>query len=141
MIGILIVCHIPLGSAFLTVVRHVFGHELECLEAIDVMPTQHADEITLLAQQAISRLNTGQGVLVLTDILGATPANAGQQLDVSGQVAVLAGLSLPMLLRALTYRTVGLDVMVKMAQLGAQEGAIKLPPNSSDNLSSDSPNT
>ena len=109
MIGILIVAHAPLGSAFLTAVNHVFKGEQAYLEAIDVQPDQNTDEVIKLSRQAIGRLNAGKGVLVLTDASGATPANCSQQLDVAGQVAVLAGLSLPMLLRALTYRTSNLE--------------------------------
>lgn len=132
MIGILIVAHAPLGKAFITTVHHVFRMEPEQLEAIDVMPDQHPDEVIKLAKQAISRLNSGNGVLVLTDISGATPANCSQQLDAPGQVAVVAGLSLPMLLRAITYRGGNLDAVVELAQSGAHSGAVRLRPETSD---------
>jgi len=130
-VGILIVAHAPLGKAFIEAVHHVFRVEPEHLEAIDVMPDQHTDEVIDLAEQAIKRLNSGDGVLVLTDISGATPANCSQQLDASGQVAVLAGLSLPMLLRALTYRNGNLDAVVEKARSGAQNGAVRLRLDSS----------
>jgi len=130
-VGILIVAHAPLGKAFIEAVHHVFRVVPEHLEAIDVMPDQRTDEVIDLAKQAIKRLNSGEGVLVLTDILGATPANCGQQLDAPGQVAVLAGLSLPMLLRALTYRAGNLDAVVERAQSGAHSGAVRLRPDSS----------
>lgn len=126
MVSILIVAHAPLGSAFLTAVRHVFRHDPENLEVIDVLPDQSTDDVIQHARDAIEQLNLGGGVLVLTDISGATPANCSQQLEVPGQVAVLAGLSLPMLLRALTYRHDKLDVVVEMAQAGAQSGAVRL---------------
>lgn len=129
MIGILIIAHAPLASAFLTAVHHVFKGEQEYLEAIDVQPDQNTDEVIKLARQAIGRLNSGNGVLVLTDASGATPANCSQQLDTPGQVAVLAGLSLPMLLRALNYRTGKLEVVVEMAQSGAHGGAVRLRPD------------
>jgi mannose PTS system EIIA component len=126
MVGILIMVHAPLGSAFLTAVRHVFHSDPECLEVLDVLPDQSTEEVIQRARQAIQHLNSGDGVLVLTDMSGATPANCSQQLDVPGQVAVLAGLSLPMLLRALTYRNDGLEKVVEMAQAGAQSGAVRL---------------
>ena len=128
MIGILILAHAPVASAFLTVVHHVYKGEQKYLEAIDVQPDQNTDEVIKLARQAIGRLNSGTGVLVLTDVLGATPANCSQKLDVPGQVAVLAGLSLPMLLRALTYRTGKLEMVIEMAQSGAQSGAVRVRP-------------
>ncbi|TDK61329.1 PTS sugar transporter subunit IIA [Sapientia aquatica] len=126
MVGILILAHAPLGSAFITAARHVFRSTPEHLEAIDVQPDQNTDEVIELGKQAIGRLNLGDGVLVLTDVFGGTPANCSQKLDALDQVAVLAGLSLPMLLRALTYRNDNLDVVFEMAQAGAQNGAIRV---------------
>jgi PTS system ascorbate-specific IIA component len=131
MVSILIVAHAPLGSAFLTAVRHVFRHDQEDLEVIDVLPDQSTDEVIQRARHAIERFNSSDGVLVLTDISGATPANCSQQLDAPGQVAVLAGLSLPMLLRALTYRNSKLEMVFEMAQAGAQSGAVRLRLDSS----------
>jgi len=118
--------HAPLANAFITAARHVFKSIPDHLEAIDVQPDQNTDEVIQLAKEAIARLNIGDGVLVLTDVFGGTPANCSQKLDALDHVAVLAGLSLPMLLRALTYRNDNLDVVFEMAQAGAQNGAIRV---------------
>lgn len=126
MVGILILAHAPLASAFVTAAHHVFRSAPEHLEAIDVQPDQNTDEVIGLAKQAIARLDLGEGVLVLTDALGGTPANCSQKLDALDKVVVLAGLSLPMLLRALTYRNDTLDVVFQMAQAGAQNGAVRV---------------
>ena len=126
MVGILILAHAPLANAFVTAARHVFKSMPDHLEAIDVQPDQNTEEVIQLAKEAIARLNLGDGVLVLTDVFGGTPANCSQKLDALDQVAVLAGLSLPMLLRALTYRNDNLDVVFEMAQAGAQNGAIRV---------------
>ena len=126
MVGILIMAHAPLANAFITAARHVFKSIPDHLEAIDVQPDQNTDEVIQLAKEAIARLNIGDGVLVLTDVFGGTPANCSQKLDALDHVAVLAGLSLPMLLRALTYRNDNLDVVFEMAQAGAQNGAIRV---------------
>lgn len=126
MVGILLLAHAPLASAFVTAASHVFRNVPEHLEAIDVQPDQNTDEVIALAKQAIGRLDLGNGVLVLTDALGGTPANCSQKLDALDKVAVLAGLSLPMLLRAITYRNDTLDVVFEMAQAGAQNGAVRV---------------
>jgi PTS system ascorbate-specific IIA component len=126
MVGILIMAHTPLASAFVTAARHVFKSTPEHLEAIDVQPDQNPEEVIALGKEAIARLNLGDGVLVLTDVFGGTPANCSQKLDALDQVTVLAGLSLPMLLRALTYRYDTLDVVFEMAQAGAHNGAIRV---------------
>ena len=118
--------HAPLGSAFLQAAAHVFRAMPERLEAIDVLADQNTDEVHKLAQEAILRLNDGSGVLVMTDVLGGTPSNCCRQLGEPDQVAVIAGISLPMLLRAITYRSDALDVVVEMALAGGQNGALRV---------------
>ena len=93
------------------------------------------DEVRRLACEAIVRVNDGACVLVITDVMGDTPSNCTLQLCVPGEVEVIAGISLPMLLRAMTYRHNSLDVTVEMALAGGQTGAcrvdnrIRLAPN------------
>jgi PTS system mannose-specific IIA component len=118
--------HAPLGQAFLAAAAHVFRAPVERLEAIDVVADQDLNEVQNLAVQAIKRLDDGSGVLVITDVKGGTPANCCNKLADAGRVEVVAGISLPMLLRAITYRTDTLDVVVEMALAGAQSGAVRV---------------
>jgi PTS system mannose-specific IIA component len=126
MIGILLVTHAPLGQAFIAACAHVFRGPTECFEAIDVTPDQDLGEVQALASDAIKRLDDGSGVLVITDVQGGTPSNCCNKLAEPGQVQVIAGISLPMLLRAITYRRDTLDVIVEMALAGAQNGAVRV---------------
>ena len=126
MVGLLLLTHAPLGSAFVQAASHVFRSKPERLEAIDVVADQNLDEVNQLAREAITRLNDGSGVLVLTDITGGTPANCCSRLADPSEVAVVAGISLPMLLRAITYRHDTLDVVVEMALAGGQNGATRV---------------
>lgn len=129
MIGILLVMHAPLGQAFTGALTHIFRGAPEQFEVIDVVADQPPEEVAALAQAALARLDTGSGVLVVTDLAGATPANcAGQLRHVSHQVEVIAGANLPMLLRALTYRQGTLDVLCEMALTGGQNGATRVDP-------------
>lgn len=135
MVGILLLTHAPLGQAFIAAATHVFRGVPVQTEAIDVIADQDPDEIRQLAQQAIARINDGSGVLVITDVMGGTPSNCTLQLCVPGEVEVIAGISLPMLLRAITYRHNTLDVALEMALSGGQNGAcrvdnrVRLAPN------------
>ena len=79
-----------------------------------------------MAKEAIARLDDGSGVLLITDIKGGTPANCCNSLADAGRVEVIAGISLPMLLRAITYRRDSIDVVVEMALAGAQSGAVRV---------------
>jgi len=126
MIGILLVTHAPLGSAFIKAATHVFRARPERLEAVDVRADEDPAEVNRIAGEAIARIDDGSGVLVITDVVGGTPSNCTLRLCSPGQVEVIAGISLPMLLRALTYRNDTLDVVVEMALAGGQGGAVKV---------------
>jgi PTS system mannose-specific IIA component len=126
MVGILLMTHAPLGQAFISAVAHVFRGPTERFEAIDVTADQDLVEVNALAKTAIARLDDGSGVLVITDIKGGTPSNCCGSLADAGRVEVIAGISLPMLLRAITYRRDDLDVVVEMALAGGQGGAVRV---------------
>lgn len=135
MVGILLLTHAPLGRAFIEAASHVFRSPPANVEAVDVVADQDPEDVRKLALDAIARVNTGDGVLVITDVMGGTPSNCTLQLCLPGQVEVIAGISLPMLLRAITYRHNSLDVAVEMALAGGQSGAcrvdnrVRLSPN------------
>jgi PTS system ascorbate-specific IIA component len=126
MVGILLLTHAPLGQAFIAAATHVFRAPVERLEAIDVAADQDLGEVNTLSRYAIARLDDGDGVLVITDIKGGTPSNCCNALHEAGHVEIIAGISLPMLLRAITYRRDTLDVVVEMALAGAQNGAVRV---------------
>ena len=129
MVGILLITHAPLGRAFIEAVTHVYKDPPQSLEALDVIADQDTNEVRQLATQAIARLNDGSGVLVLTDMLGATPANCTQSLCVPGEIEVIAGVSLPMLLRAISYRNNPLETLTEMALTGGQKGVCRVAIN------------
>ncbi len=126
MVGILLLTHAPLGHAFIEAASHVFRARPERIEAIDVWADQDPIEVRRLANDAIARVDDGSGVLVITDVMGGTPSNCTLPLCQPGRVEVIAGISLPMLLRAITYRNDTLDVVVEMALAGGQNGAVKV---------------
>lgn len=126
MVGLLLLTHAPLGSAFIDAASHVFRSSPERLEAVDVFADQNVDEVRRIVRDAIVRLDDGSGVLIMTDIIGGTPSNCCPQTGDANQVAVIAGISLPMLLRAITYRQDQLDVVVEMALAGGQNGATRI---------------
>lgn len=126
MVGILLLTHAPLGNAFIEAATHVFRARPDRLEAIDVRADQDTAEVNHIAREAIKRLDDGSGVLVITDVMGGTPSNCTLRLADPGHIDIIAGISLPMLLRALTYRNDTLDVVVEMALAGAQSGAVRV---------------
>lgn len=127
MIGILIIAHGALGECMIHCASHVLGRRPVRLRQLGV--TVHDDPEALLvhARELLSDLNDGSGVLVLSDICGATPCNIASRLILPGQVELLAGVSLPMLVRALTYREESLASVVERAMTGGTKGVIHMP--------------
>ncbi len=126
MIGVLIVAHGTFGESLIHSASHVLGKRP--LRVRQVGLTVHDDPEAILqqARDLVRQLDQGEGVLVLTDILGATPSNLAARLAVPGKVEVLSGVNLPMLIRALTYRAQPLATVVGKAISGAREGVVHL---------------
>jgi PTS system ascorbate-specific IIA component len=78
----------------------------------------------------VRQLDQGDGVLVLTDIYGATPGNIALRLLEPGRVEGVSGVNLPMLIRALTYREQGLALAVEKALSGGTEGVVHMTKDS-----------
>ena len=124
MIGVLIVAHGALGDSLVSAVTHVLGARPP---QFDVFPVAADDDPLALrprARAAVAALDTGEGVAVLADLYGATPCNLAVKLAAPGTVEVIAGVNLPMLVRAFTYRTRGMDTLVKKAISGGCEGVL-----------------
>lgn len=81
-----------------------------------------------MAVDLIRYVDRGAGVLVLTDIYGATPSNVAARLLKPGHVEGIAGVNLPMLIRALTYREEPLATVVAKALSGGTEGVTRMQP-------------
>jgi len=126
MVGILIVSHGAFGESLIHSASHVLGKRPVYLRQLGV--TAHDDPDTLLpvAEDLIRFLDQGDGVLVLTDIFGATPSNIANRLLKPGHVEGLAGVNLPMLIRALSYRDEPLATVRDKAHGGACEGVVRM---------------
>lgn len=133
MAGILIIAHTPIASAMLSFAEHVYGSIPEHIRAIDIPAHEDAKisfERVLAAAKAVE---TDGELLVLTDVMGATPANVASRLitqqgssSIKLKVQILAGLNLPMLMRAVSYRDDALDALVQKTLQGGQNGILRL---------------
>lgn len=126
MIGVLILAHDELGAALLASASHMLGRVPENVRTIGVSGKDDPETILARGRTAVRELDSGAGVLVLTDIYGATPCNVATRLLVRGRVEGVSGVSLPMLLRVLTYCGGGLEVLVEKARSGGTEGVVHL---------------
>ena len=126
MIGILIVSHGAFGESLIHSASHVLGKRPLYLRQLGVTVHDDPDAILPMGEDLIRFLDRGQGVLVLTDIYGATPSNIAMKLIEPGRVEGVAGVSLPMLIRALTYREEPLESVLEKALSGAAEGVMRM---------------
>ena len=130
--GIFIIAHAPLASALRQCVLHVFPEASAGVSAFDVRPNIALEDTLAGAAQALAQMNTSE-MLVLTDLLGATPCNVAQKLVDDVNSKLIAGVNLPMLLRTVTYRHESLEALVERALVGGSQGimqvALQLPKN------------
>jgi PTS system ascorbate-specific IIA component len=126
MIGLLIATHGRLGSSLIECAVHVLGHRPDLLEALDLTLFDDTDSMLRAAHEQIEHLDTGEGVLVLTDLYGSTPCNTVCKLMQPGRVEAVAGVNVPMLLKALNYRGESLPLLADRAAGGGREGAFHI---------------
>ncbi len=128
MVGIIIVTHYTMGEALIACAQHIMGQVLPQLAQLAVSKSDDPDQIIQNAKALIKELDDGSGVLLLTDIYGGTPSNIANSLIVPGKVEAVAGVNLPMLVRALTYGHQSLDIAVSKAITGGLEGVLYMLP-------------
>ena len=126
MIGILIISHGAFGESLIHSASHVLGRRPLFLRQLGVTVHDDPEEVLPVAEDLLRFLDQGQGVLVLTDIYGATPSNIAAKLLKPGRVEGIAGVNLPMLIRALTYREESIESMMEKAFTGATEGVMRM---------------
>jgi mannose PTS system EIIA component len=130
MIGVLIVTHGEIGTSLLESASQILGRRPAQVCTLSVWRQDDPDDLVLRAREMMEQIDAGDGVLILTDIFGATPGNVVSKLLQDGKVEGVSGVSLPMLLRVLTGRNganpATLDVLVRRAMTGGAEGLVHM---------------
>lgn len=126
MIGIFLVTHASLGESLIQCVCHVLNHRPRQIAQIGIAPQDDPHGVLPLARDMLRLVDSGKGVLILTDIWGATPSNIAMKLLVPGKIEGVAGVNLPMLLRALTYREKDMETLITRAVSGGCDGVLRM---------------
>jgi mannose PTS system EIIA component len=128
--AILIIAHAPLAHALRACALHVFPDCGPHLAAVDVQPNMPPEETLATARIAMDQLARSaahpKGILVLTDIFGATPSNVAQKLVDGVKSRLITGVNLPMLLRSVSYRNEPLEALVSRAVIGGTQGVMQV---------------
>jgi PTS system ascorbate-specific IIA component len=126
MIGVLLVTHGEIGTALLTSASQILGAPPAQVMTLSVWRQDDPDDLILRARELLEQIDAGDGVLILTDIFGATPGNVVSRLLEDNHIEGVSGVSLPMLLRVLTSRNGSITAAVKRAVSGGSEGVVHM---------------
>ena len=126
MIGVLLVTHGEIGTALLTSASQILGAPPQQVMTLSVWRQDDPDDLILRARELLEQIDAGDGVLILTDIFGATPGNVVSRLLEDNHIEGVSGVSLPMLLRVLTSRNGSLTAAVKRAVSGGSDGVVHM---------------
>ncbi|MGY8905145.1 MAG: PTS sugar transporter subunit IIA [Burkholderiales bacterium] len=127
--SLFIIAHAPLAHALRQCALHVFPDCADAVAALDVQPNVSPDETLAAARITMSQVGNApgaSGLLVLSDVFGATPCNVAQKLVDGTSSKLVCGVNLPMLLRTLSYRHETLDALVARAVTGGTQGVMQV---------------
>ena len=128
MVGIVIVGHGEMGTGMLEAARMIVGEQPGVM-ALSLRESDGIDDLGERIAAAGREVDAGQGILIMVDLFGASPFNAGARYALErGSVEILTGLNLPMLLETLVQREdASLDQLLSIAQEAGRSGIRSLP--------------
>ncbi|MGA9335892.1 MAG: PTS fructose IIA subunit family protein [Rudaea sp.] len=122
-VAILLLTHDTMGDALIATARHILGRLPLALEALAIPPGSDVAAAHRNAAARVRALDSGDGVLVLTDVYGATPSNVAESLEGLGvELRRVSGVNLPMVLRVLNYPEQTLSELAQTAASGGRSG-------------------
>lgn len=127
-VGILIITHPGIGPALLTSAERITGQSTLATECLDIPFDCDLDMYKSATQTAIKKLDSGDGVLILTDIFAATPNNIARKIA-DENCRVISGLNLAMLVRLYNYANEPLEQLCEKAVEGGIRSIMQCPCN------------
>lgn len=125
-VNLLIISHEGIGRTFIRAVKATLARPLPLkISYVEFSDPVDLDQLTEQLHEEVKSFDAGDGVLIMTDIFGATPCNIARRLMQNEKVRVVTGLNLPMLLRVMNYPDLSLDELANKAITGAQAGIIR----------------
>ena len=121
MIGLVLVTHGKLAEEFRHALEHVVGPQNH-IETIAIGPDDDMDMRRNDVLEAVERVDSGQGVIILTDMFGGTPSNLAISIMETGRIEIIAGVNLPLLIKLASIRQ---EADLDDAMLQAQEAGRK----------------
>ena len=129
MIGILLVTHGEIGQSLINCAAHILDSTPKSVESLSIKSNNDLSKYTYIISQKIQSLEKGNGVLIMTDIYGATPCNLLNKFIKKNKVEVVTGVNLPMLVKAISDRKDNLNILIKDSIECAKKNIKKIWPN------------
>ncbi|MBP9743001.1 MAG: PTS sugar transporter subunit IIB [Burkholderiales bacterium] len=124
MINIVIIAHSEIAHSFAYCVEHILNKRIDNLHIVAVKKAEDTDDVLARARELLDKTEDNQGILILSDLFGATPYNIAQRLVVPGKIELISGLNLPMLIRAISYAKSDLATVIAKALEGGTAGIV-----------------
>jgi len=124
-VGILIVSHNQIGTELINTARQMLSSCPLPTHVISIEISDQPDSIKPQLEAELTRLDQGNGVLILTDMFGSTPSNIACAVSDRDDIRIISGLNLPMLIRVMNYPNLALDDLEQKALSGGQEGIVR----------------
>lgn len=121
MIGMILVSHGHLAEEMKAVLEHIVGKQ-DAVETVGIFSDDDMEQRRAEIQEKIKQVDSGDGVIILTDMFGGTPSNLAISVMEQANIEVIAGVNLPMLIKLAQLRT---SLSLKEASEGAQEAGRK----------------
>jgi len=121
-VALYFVTHEGVASQLLKVACSIVRKPVENIAYMEIPLDADVENYTRQSATAVSQLDTASGLIIVTDIYGATPSNIAQTLTDEFQATLISGLNLPMLLRLLNYRNEKLPQLITKAITGGKSG-------------------
>lgn len=126
MIGLFLITHTSYGESLIQCACHVLNRRPPQIVQLGISAQDDPLDVLPLASNLLKLVDSGEGVMVMTDIYGATPSNIAMKLLEPGRIEGVAGVNLPMLLRALTYRDKDMETLLTRATTGGRDGILNM---------------
>lgn len=126
MVTIIVIAHAEIANGLVSCVEHILAKRVENVHIISVKKTENIEQTLLRVQEFIIKFAHEKQILLLTDLFGATPSNIATRLIKPGQIEMITGLNMPMLLRAISYANYALRICVEKSIEGGKNGIVYL---------------
>ncbi len=124
LVGVVLVTHVDYGAALLRAAEFILGPLQDC-SSIQVDVSLDVDVTVTRLKEAVSLLDRGKGIIVLTDMFGGTPTNLSLSLlGTKGNIEVVTGVNLPMLLKVFENRGTALADLAELAMDAGRKGIV-----------------